>query len=113
MKIGIEIDFKRGSGSIYWKSVGWRQFLRLCIAVSSLLVAGNLMADRLDASYLNKYAHHKADTNTANNTGHTTPRNRTSFTLPALPTAIKPSLVFHRSTVIRLDHGYVIARRPA
>lgn len=49
MKIGIEIDFKRGSGSIYWKSIGWRQVLRLSIAVSSLFVAGNLIANRLDS----------------------------------------------------------------
>lgn len=47
MKIGIEIDLAQGRGSISWEGVIWRRVWRLCAAVGSLLIAGNLMADRL------------------------------------------------------------------
>lgn len=48
MKIGIEMDLERGRGSICWEGVIWRRVWRLCATVGSLLIAGNLMADRLD-----------------------------------------------------------------
>lgn len=48
MKIVVKIDLAQGRGSICWKGVIWRRVWRLCVAVGSLLVAGNLMADRLE-----------------------------------------------------------------
>lgn len=48
MKIGIEMDLVQGCGSICWEGITWRRVWRLCAAVGSLLIAGNLMADRLD-----------------------------------------------------------------
>ena len=48
MKIGIEIDLVQGRGAIRWEGITWRRVWRLCAAVGSLLIAGNLMADRLD-----------------------------------------------------------------
>lgn len=48
MKIGIEMDLAQGRGSICWEGITWRQVRRLCVAVGGLLIAGNLLADRLD-----------------------------------------------------------------
>ena len=47
MKIGIEMDWVQGCGSIRWEGITWRRVWRLCAAVGSLLIASNLMADRL------------------------------------------------------------------
>jgi len=47
MKIGIEIDLMQGRRSVCWEGITWRRVWRLCAAVGSLLIAGNLMADRL------------------------------------------------------------------
>ena len=48
MKIGIEMDLVLGRGSIRWEGITWRRVWRLCATVGGLLIAGNLMADRLD-----------------------------------------------------------------
>ena len=47
MKIVVKMDLAQGRGSICWKGANWRRVWGLCIAVGGLLVAGNLMADRL------------------------------------------------------------------
>ena len=48
MKIMVEMDLEHGSGSIRWKRASWRRIWWLCVAVSGLLVASDLMTDRLD-----------------------------------------------------------------
>lgn len=47
MKIVVKMDLAQGRGSICWKGANWRLVWGLCVAVGGLLVAGNLMADRL------------------------------------------------------------------
>lgn len=74
MKIGIEMDLAQGRGSICWEGITWRQIRRLCVAVGGLLIAGNLLADRLDPP--------STQTNT-----HTT---KPALTLPATRPSRRP-----------------------
>ncbi|UCV22559.1 hypothetical protein [Ferribacterium limneticum] len=48
MKIVVKMDLEQGRGSICWKGANWRLVWWPCVTVGGLLVAGNLMGDRLD-----------------------------------------------------------------